>query len=43
LRRAGWSVLRLWETDILNAPNDAAEQILKRVRFRARLGAKRRL
>lgn len=42
LRRAGWSVLRLWETDILNAPDDAAEQVLKRVRTRGRLRTMRR-
>src|SRR5262249_34915412 len=27
LKAAGWVVLRLWETDVLRAPQQAAEQI----------------
>lgn len=27
LRRSGWSVVRLWETDIIRSPEDAADKV----------------
>jgi len=36
LRRAGWSVLRLWEKDLLKHPGDSWNSISKRIRARRR-------
>jgi DNA mismatch endonuclease (patch repair protein) len=34
LRRHGWSVLRLWESDVLKNPSQSAELVCKRLRRR---------
>ena len=34
LRRNGWSVLRLWGSDVNRAPKDAADAVLKRLKRR---------
>jgi DNA mismatch endonuclease (patch repair protein) len=36
LRESGWAVVRLWETDVLRAPHEAAEQIEGRLSDRRR-------
>jgi DNA mismatch endonuclease (patch repair protein) len=36
LRRAGWSVLRYWESDVKRQPDMVAAEIERRVRLRAR-------
>ncbi|MGH2544322.1 MAG: DUF559 domain-containing protein, partial [Ardenticatenaceae bacterium] len=36
LRTAGWTVIRLWETDILRDPIECAMQVLRMLRRRPR-------